>query len=60
MHVDMETEPSQMYYIIDVVREHCFSCCDLLEQLQYMKTHVHVYNNYISEGSVSISTCNWS
>ena len=23
--------------------EYCFSCCDLLEQLQYMKTHVHVY-----------------
>ena len=27
----------------DVVREHYFSCCGLLEQLQYMKTHVHVY-----------------
>ena len=34
----METEPSETQYIFD---EHCFSCCDLLEQLQYMKTYVY-------------------
>ena len=27
----------------NVVREYCSSCYALLEQLQYMKTHVHVY-----------------
>ena len=34
----MVTEPSETNTFFD---ERCFSCCDLLEQLQYMKTHVY-------------------
>ena len=34
----METESSETQYIFN---EHCFSCCALLEQLQYLKTHVY-------------------
>ena len=34
----METGPSETKHIFD---ENCFNCCDLLEQLQYMKTHAY-------------------